>query len=260
MPGLQIKEMDPATEFFVTTCSHLDESEEIVASAERRRTWLAKAQAQGASIKVALLDGQPVGFIHIIPIAISPWGPLGENLSVIPCLFSLNKAKGNGVGAALMESAEKEARKQRSNGLVLEAYYHDCFFMPATFFEHYGFVIMERRDTWSLLWKVWEKEVEKPKLLHPRYAYQPVAGKVVVDLFWNSFCQTCIAEAGHVRRVAQEFRDDVVFNEYAADDREILLKYQIPRAIFINGKRYDWGYEAPEEELRRIINQAKQGE
>ena len=51
----------------------------------------------------------------------------------------------------------------------------------------------------------------------------PVPGKVVVDLFYTTFCQTSEVESARVRKVAGEFKEDVVLHEYCADDREILL-------------------------------------
>ncbi len=38
--------------------------------------------------------------------------------------------------------------------------------------------------------------------------------------------------------------------------RDMLLRYQIPRAIFINGKEIGWGYEAPKEGVRDAITEA----
>ena len=78
----------------------------------------------------------------------------------------------------------------------------------------------------------------------------------MVDLFWHTFCETADIEAQRVREVAAEFGDSVVLNEHCADDREILLRHQRPRGIFINGKEIGWGYEAPKEGVRKAIAKA----
>jgi hypothetical protein len=64
-----------------------------------------------------------------------------------------------------------------------------------------------------------------------------------------------------VREVAGEYGDSVILNEYAADDRETLMRYEIPRAIYVNGKEIGWGYEAPKDGIREAISEAlrKQG-
>jgi hypothetical protein len=56
--------------------------------------------------------------------------------------------------------------------------------------------------------------------------------------------------------VVKEFGESVLFNEYPAHDSSILMRYQIPRAIFINGKKVGWGYEAPKDGIRKAISDA----
>jgi hypothetical protein len=48
----------------------------------------------------------------------------------------------------------------------------------------------------------------------------------------------------------------VIVNKFNCGSKEIADKYQTNRAIFINGKYEDWGYEAPRDELREKIDQA----
>ncbi|MDI7250304.1 MAG: hypothetical protein QME93_09565, partial [Bacillota bacterium] len=95
-----------------------------------------------------------------------------------------------------------------------------------------------------------------PRLLTPRNEFEPIPGKVVVDLFWNTFCQTSDIEAQRVREVAAEFGDAVVLREYCADDRSVLLRYERARGIFVQGREIGWGYEAPREGIREAITAA----
>ncbi len=59
-----------------------------------------------------------------------------------------------------------------------------------------------------------------------------------------------------MREVAADFGDAVVLNEHCADDHEVLLKHQLPRAIFVNGQEIGWGYEAPKEGVAEAISRA----
>ena len=139
MPAIQIQDMDQTSEYFVGTCSHIHETDEADAVAKRRIAWLKSKHQEGLRVKVAILDGKPVGFLHVMPIEICPWGPLGKDLSAIPCLYVLNDSKSQGAGAGLIAEAEKEARRQGKKGIVTVGYYHDFWFMPARFFEKCGF-------------------------------------------------------------------------------------------------------------------------
>lgn len=264
-PLIEIHSMEASDEYFVGTCTHTHESEEMDSSAGRRLAWLQAMHEKGSRVKVATIDGERAGFLHVIPIEFCPWGPLGRDLLVIPCLCSVKK--GHGVGKALLAAAKEEARRQGRKGIVTIGYYHDFWFMPATFFEANGFLkcagagqeCFDPKDRAAVLWRVFDEHAEAPVLLTPRYEFKPVPGRVVVDLFWNDFCQTSSIEAQRVREVAAEFGDEVTLNEYSADDRALLLRHQISRGIFINGHEIGWGHEAPKDGIREAIIQALHG-
>lgn len=253
-----IRDMAPDDVYYVSTCSHTHESDEIDRCGRARAAWLQEAGAQGARVKVALLDGRQVGLIYLLPIEVCPWGPLGEDLMVIPCLFVQQKWLGKGLGRALLVAAEEETRRQGRRGIVTEAFHHECWFMPAPFFLRHGYVEAQRRGTLAVLWKPFDPDVPPPRALESRYRFEPVPGKVAVDLFWQTFCETSWIEAQRVREVAAEFGEAVVLREYSADDRAVLLRYQVSRAIYVNGRQIDWGYEAPREGIREAIAQAIQ--
>ncbi len=257
MSTIEVRDMIPADEYFVSTCTHVNESEELDASALRRREWLLSKVPAGLRVKVALRDGERVGFLYAMPVEVSPWGPLGEDLLVFPCLYVLNEEQKQGAGAALMAAAEAEARRQALKGLATYGYHWEGFwFMPAPFFEKHGYEAVERRGDVSLMWKPLQRDAAPPCMFSPDYTFVPVPGKVVVDLFWHTFCLTCEVEAARVKEVAAEFGDEVVLREYCGDDRDILLRHQIPRAIYVQGNEIGWGYEAPRDGIRDAIRAA----
>jgi len=144
MASLQIRDVTAEDERFVASCTHVGETEEWDASCQRRIPWLREMQAQGMRVKVALLDGQHAGFLYLLPIEIAPTGPVGRDLSVIQCLTVKDGFKGRGAGRALIAAAEQEARAQGKAGIVVTAFYHDFWFMPASFFEARGFTVARR--------------------------------------------------------------------------------------------------------------------
>ncbi len=256
MAAVEVRSMTPDDEYFVATCTHVNESEEIDACARSRSTWMRAMYHHGLRVAVALLDGEQVGFVYVMPIEVSPWGPLGSGLATVPCLTVREQARGKGAGRALMAAAEAAAVDQGHKGIVTTAFHHDFWFMQASFFERMGYSAAATRDTAALMWKRFDSSAEAPSFLEPRYEFTPVEGRVVVDLFWNTFCETSWIEAKRVREVAADFGDAVVLNEHCADDHEVLLKHQLPRAIFVNGQEIGWGYEAPKEGVAEAISRA----
>lgn len=260
----EVRDMTMADEYFVGTCTHVGESAEADANAARRLEWFREMRGKGLRVKVALLDGEQAGFLYVMPIEISPWGPLGMDLLVIPCLCVKDDARGKGAGRLLIDAAVEETQRQAKKGLVTIAYGGDFWFMPASFFEEIGFERLKRRDVTkvgekeylsgeTILWKVIDPTAEIPEFLSRNYRFEPVKGKVVIDLFWSPFCSTINVEAQRVREVAREFGDSVELREYRTDDRQVFHEYQIHRAIFINGREIGWGYEAPREGIREAI-------
>ena len=178
---------------------------------------------------------------------------------VIPCLYVLEKATSHGAGKALIASIENDARVAGCHGVTITAY-RDLpdaeWFMPASFFQSLGYAPIESRGREMLLWKPFSSDAVPPHFLQPHYVFEPIERMVVVDLFWNVFCLTSAIEAQRVREVCQEFGDRVLLREFRAEDREVLLQYQVSRAIYVNGEEIGWGYEAPKERIRAAIERA----
>ncbi len=260
--NLVIRDMDEHDEYYVGTCTHVNESAETDLCSKIRNEWFRDMHKRGLRIKVALQDGKHVGFAYMLPIEISPWGPLGQDLLFIPCLVS--DAKNQGVGRALIDSAEKAAREQSKIGILTMAYFPDFFFMPGEFFERCGFKIVKSRAlndenlTEALMLKAFEDIAPDVDFLERGYKYEHVTDKIVVDLFWNPFCQTSVIEANRVKKVSEEYGDKVILKEYKIHDRDDLLEHGIFRGIFVNGKEIYWGYEAPEEGIREAIENEMQ--
>jgi GNAT superfamily N-acetyltransferase len=258
--GLEIiiRDMQKEDEEFVGSCTHVSETTEWTASCLRRVPWLHDQHTRGLRAKVALVEGVHAGFLHVMPIEIAPWGPVGRDLMAIQCLTVKGEANSKGVGRQLVGTAEEETQNQGRKAVTVVAFYHDFWFMPAPFFEKCGFEVIQRKDTAAVLWKVFDPSAEPPTFPDRHYEFVQAKGKVAIDLFWSRSCLTTDTEAQRVREVAQEFGDSVLLREYCSDDVDIRSRHGILRAIFVNGKEVGWGYEAPKEGLREKIREAQQ--
>lgn len=256
MVVINIRYMEKDDEYFVSSCTHENESAEIDACSHRRLAWFKKMHRRGLRIKVATLDGERVGFIYVMPIEVCPWGPLGRDLAAFPCLVAHSKVKGQGVGRALVAAAEEEARKQGKKGLVTYGYYHDFWFMPAAYFEKMGYRVAARRGDAAILWKTFDPTAEAPSFPKGEFPPAPTPGKVTVDLLFNTFCETSDIEAQRAREVAAEFGDAVALREYDAGDPATLRRCGRSRGIFVDGEEIFWGHEAPREGIREAIAKA----
>ncbi|MDD2715036.1 MAG: hypothetical protein PHW04_03965 [Candidatus Wallbacteria bacterium] len=263
---MKIIDMDVQHLDYVARCGYTGEKwkrpEEV---AEIKKNWLRKKIAQGMVIKVALNDeGVPVGFSRALPIDRGAWGVKGRDLLAVTCLVADDPEKNSGkkstgLGRQLMQALESEARKQYM-GICVTGWEMEYPYMPAAFFRKLGYQEVARQDERVLLLKEFEP-VSHPEFREITYTYTPVPEKVTVDLIWNPLCMTSICELFTVRGVCAEFVPRVVFKEYCAGDPETYLKYGTERALFINGRRRDWGYDAPREgviaEIEKELNKSK---
>lgn len=263
-----IRNMNPDDEEFVSMCGHSRKEanqypefiNDCIKFSNHRKIWFKEKYSQGFRAKVALFNTVRAGFLYVMPIEMCPWGPLGEDFLVIPCLNTNEHYKRKGIGSALLKAAEKEVKTQGKKGIVIIAYSwkDDFWFMPAAYFKKCRYQEIKRVAHPSgnfekvMLLKTNDLTVSMPEFLVKNYVYEPIPGKVVIDLF-NTFCQTATIEAERVREVVNEWAGTVILREYSADDGEQFLTHQIPRAIFVNGKEIFWGYEAPREGIRKAI-------
>lgn len=253
MEKIIIRNMTSDDEPYCFSCGHVNESAEWTNSQNRRKQWFYSNNENDLIIKTAVLKSKIIGFLYLLPIEKAPFGPLGENLLVIQCLAIRNNYRNLGAGKLLIASAEEEALNQRKNGIVVVGYFHDFWFMPATFFIKCNYKIVKRKKNVAILWKTFSKKAKKPYFMISKYKFKEKKNKVVVDLFWTHSCLTTDTEAQNVREVVSEFNDNVILNDYCTDDIGLRNKYCVSRGIYINGKSISWGYEAPKNGIRDAI-------
>lgn len=255
--GTIIRDMTKDDEYYVGTCTHVNENNiEYEMSAPRRISWLRSMEYDGLRVKVALLNNIHAGFLYIMPIEINPWSIEGKELMVFPCLVSHSKFAKKGIGKELIKAAEEETYKQNRKGIATIAYFWDFWFMPAEYFLKLGFKIAEKQGEEAIFWKQLDKSANPPYFRKKKYEFKPEKGKIIVDLFWNRFCLTSDVEAQRVRDVISEFGNNVVLNEFSAIDKPVLQRYGISRGIYVNGQRMEIGPEIEKTKLREVINNA----
>lgn len=255
--GIIIRDMTKEDEYYVGTCTHVNENNlERERSAPRRISWLRSMEKYGLRVKVALLDDIHVGFLYIMPIEVNPWQIQGEDLMIFPCLVSHSKLSDKGVGKELITAAEEETKRQDRKGIATIGYFWDFWFMPADYFLKLGFKVAEKRSEEAILWKQFDQNAEPPHFREEHYIFKPIKGKIVIDLFWNRFCLTSDVEAQRVQEVVSEFGNDVILNEFSAVDQKILQQYGIERRIYVNGQAMEIGPEIEKSKLRKAIDNA----
>ena len=93
MSSIEIYDMrDKDDEYLVGTCTHVNGKSEHIRKegkdffTNRRIARLRNMHEKRSRVMIASINGQQVGFLHYMPIEICPWGAIGQELMVSPCL------------------------------------------------------------------------------------------------------------------------------------------------------------------------------
>jgi len=87
-----------------------------------------------------------------------------DNYMLIHCTYIYSKKeRSKSYGSILIEDAEKEVKPQGMDGLCVITS-KGGWFADKNIFEKYGFTEADRRGRFELLFKIWDKNYENPKL------------------------------------------------------------------------------------------------
>ena len=131
----------------------------------RKSDWLKKRYAEGLRFKV--LRSREFGDIGMIEYApgSQAWRPVeAEGYLVIHCLIVNGKHKGKGLGALLLDSCLKDAKKSKCRGVAVVTS-SDSFMAGSGIFIKTGFAPVESSPPYELLVMKFRKADPDPRLI-----------------------------------------------------------------------------------------------
>ena len=134
----------------------------------RKLDWLRERYAEGLKCKVLRSrEFGDVGMIEYAPGS-QTWRPVeAEGYLVIHCLMVDSKHTGKGLGALLVESCLKDAKKSKCRGVAVVTS-SDSFMAGSDLFIKAGFVSVESCPPYGLLVKKFKKAAPDPRFIVER--------------------------------------------------------------------------------------------
>lgn len=241
-----------------------DWSDEIKEAGDHKEVWYHRIKDKGLRVKLALDDQGPLGgMIQYVPIECSLVE--GSDLYFINCIWvhGHKEGRGNfqrrGMGKALLEAAEVDARELGAKGIAAWGLLVPAF-MRASWFKKHGYRSVDRQGIQVLLWKPFTSDAVQPKWIRPKGKPLLEQDKVTVAAFRNGWCpaQNLVFERAKRAAAEPQFADKVVFREVDTFDRSELLRFGISDALFVNHKQVRIGPPPSYAKIRQLINkQAK---
>jgi GNAT superfamily N-acetyltransferase len=239
-------------------CCLEDWSAEASEAGPRRACWVERFLERGLRAKLAVDDdGEIGGMIQYLPIEQSTVD--GEGLYFIPCIWvhgheqGRGDFQGHGMGSALLEAAEADARGLGATGMAAWGLWLP-FWMRASWFKKHGYRTASRQGISLLLWKPFTAEARPPRwFTHRKKLPEDVPGKVTVTAFANGWCLAGNLSVERARRAAAHFGDRVVFREIDVSEHAAMAEWGRSDALFVDGKQVRTGPPPSYEKLRALI-------
>jgi len=236
-----------------------DWSEEVKEAGDHKEVWYSKMKDKGLMVKLAVDDrGEVGGMIQYIPIEHS--FVEGKELYFINCIWvhGHDTGRGNfqkkGMGKALLESAEADARARGAKGMVAWGIPLP-FWMNASWFKKHGYAKVDTQGFLGpvLLWKPFTDDAVPPRWIKEKKKPETIPGKVTVTAFLNGWCPAQNMVFERAKRAASEFGDKVIFRKIDTFDRDVFLEWGIADALFIDDKRVTTGPPPSYDKIKKLI-------
>ncbi len=246
-------------------CCLEDWSPDAKEAGPRRAQWVERFLERGLRAKLALDDEGRVGaMIQYLPIEHSTVA--GEGLYFIPCVWvhghkqGRGDFRGHGMGSALLEAAEADARALGAKGMAAWGLWLPVW-MRASWFKRHGYRKAERQGVSLLMWKPFASDAKPPRW-YPKGKTlpEPVPGKVNVTAFVNGWCMAMNLAVERARRAAQEVGDDkVAYREIDTSEPGAIARCGFSDALFVDGRAVRTGPPPTYEKLHAIIAKRARG-
>lgn len=255
---IEIVDLGPEHEALYFVCLEDWPGADVAGAGDHKARWYRSARTRGLRVKLALDGEQRVGgMIQYLPIEHSP--AIGRGLEFVLCIWVHGHAqgrgdfRGRGMGTALLEAAEADARARGVAGMAAWGLALPVW-MRASWFRRHGYRRADRRGLAALVWKPFTPGAEPPAWPAPTGKRpERVAGKVVVTGCVNGWCPAQNLAFERARRAAARFGPIVECRRVDTDDRETMLAWGESDALFVDDRRVRTGPPPSEEKLAALI-------
>lgn len=258
---MQIIDLAPDHEEMYFQCLE-DWSADMKESGDQRKNWYQTMLSKGLRVKLAITDdGTLGGFIQYLPIRHSIL--IGDDGYFIYCIWvhGHKSGRGNlqkkGLGKALLSAAEEDVKALGGKGLAAWGLILPIW-MKASWYKKHGYRKIDRDGIAALMWKpfaddaiapVWRRQVRKP---------EPAPGFLRISVFTHGWCAAQNIAAERIKRIASEFGDKVILDEYDTRNPGIMESWGLSDAIFLNAKQINTGPPPSYEKLKKqVLKQIK---
>lgn len=221
-------------------CCLEDWSEEMQESGDHKAVWFEKMKERGLRVKLALEGDRAVGMIQYLPIEESI--AEGRDLYMILCIWvhgydgkGVGNHQGHGIGTALLEAAEADARSLEAKGMAAWGITMP-FWMRSSWFKKHGYVSADTIHGSELVWKPFATDASAPAWIASGPAPDRVEGRVTLTAYISGWCPSMNLTYERARHVAAEVGPPVEFVTIDTSDHETMVRTGQADAVYLDGR------------------------
>jgi GNAT superfamily N-acetyltransferase len=253
---MKIIDLTPEFEDIYFCCLE-DWSEEVREAGNHKACWYGKMKDRGLRVKLAQDDSGTIGgMIQYLPIEAS--FAEGNDLFIVLCIWihGHKQGRGNhqkkGMGKALLQAAEEDARKSGAKGLVTWGIILP-FFMKAAWFRKRGYKTVDKSGIMRLMWKPFSEDARPPAFIKQKKTPVLIPGKVHISMFLTGWCPAQNIVHERTKRAIADFSDKIVIDEYSTFEKGLQREWGISDAVFVDRKEVPSGPPASYKKIRKIV-------
>jgi GNAT superfamily N-acetyltransferase len=236
-------------------------AEEMREAGEHKARWYAREKERGLRVKLAIDDdGAVAGMIQYVPASESD--VVGENVYVVLCVWvhghkqGIGDRRGHGLGTALLEAAEADARALGAVGLAAWGLWLPVW-MRASWFRKRGYRKVDRDGMRALMFKPFVEGAPAPRWRTPWMPPDGPSHLVVVTSCVNGWCPAMNVAHERMRRVVERASEGaperVQHRVIDTADPAMRDAWGVTDAIYLDGKPVRIGPPPSEKRLARLV-------
>ena len=254
---MKIVDLAPQYETLFATCLE-DRLPEAREAGGHRAAWIAAMRPRGLRARLAVDEKDvPIGMIQYVPSSETLLdGGVGSYF--VYCIWVVRfpdergNHQGHGVGTALLEAAEADARSLGATGMTAWGLALPVW-MRASWFRKHGYRRADRSGIAVLMWKPFASGVAKPRFILPRKRPEKTPGQVTVTSFLHGHCRAGNVAHERARRICAEIGKPVVYRVIDTKDMAVASEWGILDALYIDDREVRTGPPPSYIKLRRKI-------
>ena len=257
---MRIVDLTPEHESIFASCleERLPEARE---AGSLRAEWIHVMKSRGLRAKLAVDDkNAPIGMIQYVPgsetlLDGAPGAYFIFCIWVVRFDDDRGNHQGKGIGTALLEAAEADAKALGATGMAAWGLVLP-FWMRASWFGKHGYRRTDRSGMAALMWKPFIPNTAPPRFVLPKKKPEGVPGQVTVTSFIQGQCRA--GNVGHerARRACAEIGRPVVYRVIDTKNLTTAREWGILDAIYIDGREVRNGPPLSYEKMKRRIEKA----